>query len=130
MSSALAASAIKAKEYKARVRDAVKQTATRSKSQKTEKLGVNIAAINAEEQGLDYLYRQGPKDSYQSTALTSQQTIDFEIKTTPSLKTKGGDAWWVEFLVKNTDGVNAVTPAFVEAFLDVHAGLEFLMNQR
>jgi hypothetical protein len=127
MSTALSASADKATAFRKRIRDSQigSVSSKRAKQQKA-----SIASEANVSSNLDYLFRQAPKDSFQSTSLTGQTTIDFEIKNTPGLKTKDQNSWYIEFKVKNTDGTNAVTPAFVEAFFDSHAGLEFMCNQR
>jgi hypothetical protein len=74
---------------------------------------------------LDFLYTIPPKDSYPSTALTSQAIIDFEIKNTPGFYLKDNRSLILYVRLAETGGTNPVTPTFAEAFFDKNNAIEF-----
>lgn len=73
---------------------------------------------------LDYLLTQPAKSNIPSTALTSGTTIDFELKSYPSLYLKDSDSIWLLWKCQETGGVSTVEPTFAEAFLDKNNAVE------
>lgn len=78
---------------------------------------------------LDYLLTI-PSTGFNSGALTSQQTINFEIKNSPAYFLKDNRSLILYVKVSETGGAASVKPMFAEAFFEKGGSFEWLVNNQ